>query len=300
MSGPIRRIGFIGIGNMGWPMAANLVKAGFEVTVSDAVAGRAAQFAGEVGGRAAGDATEAVRDAEAVVTILPTSAQVAEVAAAIGPALAPGSLVIDMTSGQPGKTREIAGALAERGIGMIDAPVSGGVPRAKSGSLAIMLGGEDALLDRAEPVLKAMGTSLHRCGGIGAGQAMKALNNLASAGNFMLGVEVMLIGQRFGLDPAKMVDVLNASSGMSDSSQRKFKQFVLSRRFDDGFALELMVKDLGIALEVGRQTATPTPIAALAKELWTAALASVGPGNNHTAGAQLPEKLAGEILGGNK
>ena len=300
MSGPIRRIGFIGIGNMGWPMAANLVKAGFEVTVSDAVAGRAAQFAGEVGGRAAGDATEAVRDAEAVVTILPTSAQVAEVAAAIGSALAPGSLVIDMTSGQPGKTREIAAALAERGIGMIDAPVSGGVPRAKSGSLAIMLGGEDALLDRAEPVLKAMGTSLHRCGGIGAGQAMKALNNLASAGNFMLGVEVMLIGQRFGLDPAKMVDVLNASSGMSDSSQRKFKQFVLSRRFDDGFALELMVKDLGIALEVGRQTATPTPIAALAKELWTAALASVGPGNNHTAGAQLPEKLAGEILGGNK
>jgi len=300
VSGPIRRIGFIGIGNMGWPMAANLVKAGFEVTVSDAVAGRAAQFAGEAGGRAAGDATEAARDAEAVVTILPTSAQVAEVAAAIGPALAPGSLVIDMTSGQPGKTREIAATLAERGIGMIDAPVSGGVPRAKSGSLAIMLGGEDALLDRAEPVLKAMGTSLHRCGGIGAGQAMKALNNLASAGNFMLGVEVMLIGQRFGLDPAKMVDVLNASSGMSDSSQRKFKQFVLSRRFDDGFALELMVKDLGIALEVGRQTATPTPIAALAKELWTAALASVGPGNNHTAGAQLPEKLAGEILGGNK
>jgi 3-hydroxyisobutyrate dehydrogenase len=110
----------------------------------------------------------------------------------------------------------------------------------------------------------------------------------------------MLIGQRFGLDPAKMVDVLNASSGMSDSSQRKFKQFVLSRRFDDGFALELMVKDLGIALEVGRQTSTPTPLAALCKEMWTAALASLGPGNNHTAGAQLPERLTGEILGGNK
>ena len=300
MSGPIRRLGFVGIGNMGWPMAANLVKAGFEVTVSDAVPGRAAQFAGEVGGRAAGGAAEAAQDAEAVVTILPTSAQVAEVAAAIGPALAPGSLVIDMTSGQPGKIREVAAELAGRGIGMIDAPVSGGVPRAKNGSLAIMLGGEEALLDRAEPVLKAMGTSLHRCGGIGAGQAMKALNNLASAGNFMLGVEVMLIGQRFGLDPAKMVDVLNASSGMSDSSQRKFRQFVLSRRFDDGFALELMVKDLGIALEVGRQTETPTPLAALARELWAAALASVGPGNNHTAAAQLPEKLAGEVLGGNK
>ncbi len=300
MSGPIRRIGFVGIGNMGWPMAANLLKAGFEVAVCDAVPGRAAQFAGEVGGRPAGSAAEAAQDADAVVTILPTSAQVAEVAAALAPALSPGSLVIDMTSGQPATTREVAAELERRGIGMIDAPVSGGVPRARNGSLAIMLGGEEALLDRAEPVLKAMGTSLHRCGGIGAGQAMKALNNLASAGNFMLGVEVMLIGQRFGLDPAKMVDVLNASSGMSDSSQRKFRQFVLSRRFDDGFALELMVKDLGIALEVGRQTATPAPLAALARELWAAALASLGPGNNHTAAAQLPEKLAGESLGGNK
>ncbi len=262
MSGPIRRIGFVGIGNMGWPMAANLVKAGFEVAVCDAVPGRAAQFAGEIGGRPAEDPAGAAREADAVVTILPTSQQVAEVAASLAPALAPGALVIDMTSGQPGTTREIAATLSQRGIGMIDAPVSGGVPRARNGSLAIMLGGEEALLDRAEPVLKAMGTSLHRCGGIGAGQAMKALNNLASAGNFMLGVEVMLIGQRFGLDPTKMVDVLNASSGMSDSSQRKFRQFVLSRRFDDGFALELMVKDLGIALEVGRQTATPTPLAA--------------------------------------
>ncbi len=300
MSGPIRRIGFVGIGNMGWPMAANLVKAGFEVTVCDAVPGRAAQFAGEIGGRPAEDPAGAAREADAVVTILPTSQQVAEVAASLAPALASGALVIDMTSGQPGTTREIAATLSQRGIGMIDAPVSGGVPRAQNGSLAIMLGGEETLLDRAEPVLKAMGASLHRCGGIGAGQAMKALNNLASAGNFMLGVEVMLIGQRFGLDPSKMVDVLNASSGMSDSSQRKFRQFVLSRRFDDGFALELMVKDLGIALEVGRQTATPTPLAALARELWAAALASLGPGNNHTAAAQLPEKLAGEILGGNK
>ncbi len=300
MSGSIRRIGFVGIGNMGWPMAANLVKAGFEVAVCDAVPGRAAQFAGEIGGRPAEDPAGAAREADAVVTILPTSQQVAEVAASLAPALAPGALVIDMTSGQPGTTREIAAMLSQRGIGMIDAPVSGGVPRARNGSLAIMLGGEEALLDRAEPVLKAMGTSLHRCGGIGAGQAMKALNNLSSAGTFLMGIEVLLIGQRFGLDPTKMVDVLNASSGMSDSSQRKFRQFVLSRRFDDGFALELMVKDLGIALEVGRQTATPTPLAALARELWAAALASLGPGNNHTAAAQLPETLAGEILGGNK
>jgi 3-hydroxyisobutyrate dehydrogenase len=301
MSGtPIRRIGFVGIGNMGWPMAANLVKAGFEVAVCDAVPGRSAQFTTDLGGEAVADPAAAAKGADAVVTILPTSKQVAEVAAQIAPALSSGALVIDMTSGQPARTREIAARLAERGVAMIDAPVSGGVPRAKSGDLAIMVGGEEAEIDRAEPVLKAMGTSIHRCGGIGAGQAMKALNNLSSAGTFLMGIEVLLIGQRFGLDPAKMVDVLNASSGMSNSSQRKFKQYVLNRRFDDGFALELMVKDLGIALEVGRETETPTPFSALCKEMWAAALASLGPGHNHTALAQLSEKLAGEILGGNK
>ncbi|NOG72519.1 NAD(P)-dependent oxidoreductase [Roseicella sp. DB1501] len=300
MPSPIRRIGFVGIGNMGWPMAANLVKAGFELVVCDAVPGRGAQFAGEVGGTAVADPAAAAKGVDALVTILPTSKQVAEVAAQVMPALAEGTLVIDMTSGQPARTREIAARLAERGIPMIDAPVSGGVPRAKSGDLAIMLGGEAAALDRAEPVLKAMGSSLYRCGGVGAGQAMKALNNLSSAGTFLMGIEVLLIGQRFGLDPATMVDVLNASSGMSNSSQRKFKQYVLNRRFDDGFALELMVKDLGIALEVGRETETPVPFSALCREMWAAALASLGPGHNHTALAQLSEKLAGEILGGNK
>ncbi len=300
MSTPIKRIGFIGIGNMGWPMAANLVKAGFDVTVCDARPGHAAKFAAEVGGRPAASPAEAAAGQDAVITIVPTSKQVAEVAAGIAPALARGTLLIDMTSGQPGKTREIAADLAARGVGMIDAPVSGGVPRAKTGDLAIMVGGEDALLDRAEPVLKAMGTSIHRCGGIGAGQAMKALNNLVSAGGFLMGIEALLIGQRFGLDAGKMVDVLNASSGMTNSSQKKFRQYVLNRQFDDGFGLELMVKDLGIALEVGRDTATPTPFSALCRELWASALTTLGPGHNHTALAQFSEKLAGEILGGNK
>ncbi len=298
MSAVIKKIGFIGLGNMGWPMAVNLVRAGFEVTVCDAVAGRAEKFAKEIGGRAAGSAAEAATGAEAIITILPTSKQVAEVAAEIADALSAGALVIDMTSGQPGETRKIATMLGAKGAAMVDCPVSGGVPRAKSGELAIMAGGEAAALDRAEPVLKAMGTSIHRCGGIGAGQAMKALNNLVSAGGFLMGIEALLIGQRFGLDPALMVDVLNASSGMTNSSQRKFKQFVLSRRFDDGFGLELMVKDLGIALEVGRDTNTPTPFSALCKEMWAASLASLGPGHNHTASAMLSEKLVGEALGG--
>jgi len=294
----VKRIAFIGIGNMGWPMAANLVAKGFDLAVADTDAARVARFAGETGARAAADAADAARGADAVVTILPTSKQVAVVAAAAKPAMRAGALFIDMTSGQPGATRAIAADLAAVGVTMLDCPVSGGVSRAKTGELAIMAGGDAAALDAAEPVLRAMGTSIHRCGGIGAGQAMKALNNLVSAGGFLIGVEALLIGQKFGLDPALMVDVLNASTGMNNSTQKKFKQFVLSRRFDSGFSLELMVKDLSIALEVGRDNAVPTPFAALCREMWAAAAVSLEPGEDHTGVAKLPERLAGTALGG--
>ena len=296
MTAPLRRLGFIGIGNMGWPMAANLLKAGFEVAVADARPGRAAQFAREIGGRAAHDAADAAKGAEAVITILPTSAEVAEVMAAIKPALTPGALVIEMSSGAPGVTKKLAEELGG-GVALIDCPVSGGVPRARSGELAILAGGAAADLDRAGPVLRAMGTSIHHCGAVGAGQAMKALNNLVSAGGFLIGVEALLIGRKFGLDPALMVDVLNASTGMNNSTQKKFKQFVLSRRFDAGFGLDLMAKDLSIALEVGRASGAATPFAALCREIWASAAAVLGPGQDHTALARFSEQLAGASLG---
>jgi 3-hydroxyisobutyrate dehydrogenase len=126
---------------------------------------------------------------------------------------------------------------------------------------------------------------------------MKALNNLVSAGGFLIATEALLIGQRFGLDPALMVDVLNASTGMNNSTQKKLKQFVLSRSFDSGFGLDLMAKDLSIALEVARDTATPSPFAALCHEMWASAAALLGPGQDHTAIAQLSEKLTGTVLG---
>jgi len=300
MSASLKRIAFAGIGNMGWPMAANLVKAGFDVTVCDVVPGRAASFATETGAKAAATPAEAAKGADGVVMIVPTSKQVGEAVEAMLPSLKPGMLVIDMTSGQPGRTREIAAMLAGHGVAMIDCPVSGGVPRAKSGQLAIMVGGPAAEIDRAEPVLKAMGTSIYRCGEIGAGQAMKALNNLVSAGGYLIGIEALLIGQRFGLDPTTMVDVLNASSGMNNSTQKKFKEYVLSRRFDAGFGLDLMVKDLSIALEVGRETTTPAPFSALCREMWLAASTSLGPGVDHTALAKMLEQMTGTVLGGNK
>ncbi len=199
----MKRVAFFGIGNMGWPMAARLVGAGFEVQAFDAVPGRAAQFAAEVGGTA-----PAVADGvDAVVTILPTSAHVADVVASVTPRLAAGSLLIDMSSGVPGTTRALAASLAASGIATVDCPVSGGVARARTGELAILAGGDPADIERAGPLLRAMGNSVHRCGGVGAGQAMKALNNLVSAGGFLIGIEALLIGQRFGLDPALMVDV---------------------------------------------------------------------------------------------
>ena len=300
MSAAMKRIAFAGIGNMGWPMAANLVKAGFDVTVCDVVPGRAASFASETGAKAAATPAEAAAGADCVVMIVPTSKQVAEAVEAMLPSLKPGMLVIDMTSGQPGRTREIAAMLAGHGVPMIDCPVSGGVPRAKSGQLAIMVGGPAAEIDRAEPVLKAMGTSVYRCGDIGAGQAMKALNNLVSAGGYLIGIEALLIGQRFGLDPTTMVDVLNASSGMNNSTQKKFKEYVLSRRFDAGFGLDLMVKDLSIALEVGRETTTPAPFSALCREMWLAAATTLGPGVDHTAVAKMLEQMTGTVLGGNQ
>ncbi|MCA3375822.1 MAG: NAD(P)-dependent oxidoreductase [Roseomonas sp.] len=300
MSAGLKHIAFAGIGNMGWPMAANLVKAGFDVTVCDVAPGRAASFASETGAKAAATPAEAAAGADCVVMIVPTSKQVGEAVEAMLPSLKPGMLVIDMTSGQPGRTREIAAMLAGHGVAMIDCPVSGGVPRAKSGQLAIMVGGPAAEVDRAEPVLKAMGTSIYRCGEIGAGQAMKALNNLVSAGGYLIGVEALLIGQRFGLDPITMVDVLNASSGMNNSTQKKFKEYVLSRRFDAGFGLDLMVKDLSIALEVGRETTTPAPFSALCREMWLAASTSLGPGVDHTALAKMLEQMTGTVLGGNK
>ncbi|MBU6499352.1 MAG: NAD(P)-dependent oxidoreductase, partial [Rhodospirillales bacterium] len=208
----------------------------------------------------------------------------------------PGTVVVEMSSGVPSVTRELASRVAELGGVLIDAPVSGGVPRAKTGQLAIMAGGDPAAIERAMPALTAMGSQVLRCGDVGAGQAMKALNNLVSAGGFLIGIEALLIGQRFGLDPALMVDVLNASTGMNNSTQKKFRQFVLNRGFDSGFGLDLMVKDLSIATAIGRDTATPAPFAALCREMWASAAAMLGPGQDHTALAQLCERLAGTQL----
>ena len=200
--------------------------------------------------------------------------------------------MIEMSSGVPARTQTFAADVARVSADLIDAPVSGGVDRARTGELAIMVGGAAPVVDRARPILSAMGTSILPTGQVGSAHAMKALNNLVSAAGFMISVEALLIGKRFGLDPAVMVDVLNASTGVNNSTQKKLKPFVLSRTFDSGFGLDLMVKDLTIALGIAREGGVAAPLAAQVRELWAAALAS-GVGPDHTEAARFSERLAG-------
>ena len=294
-------IGFIGVGNMGWAMAASLVRAGFVVQVADSRREVALNFVQQIGGFAPNSLRELAGACDVIVTMLPTSRIVSQVLGdaedSVMAAMRPGTVIIEMSSGEPAVTQKLAERVLSLGGEMIDAPVSGGVSRARTGELAIMVGGATATIDRMMPVLSGMGTSVLRTGAVGSGQAMKALNNLVSAGGFLIGIEALLIGQRFGLDPAVMVDVLNAATGMNNSTQKKFKQFVLSRKFDSGFSLDLLVKDLSIAMGVGRDTGTPTPFAALLREMTAASAVMLGSGADHTEMARLPEKLAGEELG---
>ena len=294
------RIGFVGLGAMGSEMVRRIAAVGFPLSVHDVDRERTAATAAALGATDARTPAELAAEAEIIVTMLPTSVVVGEVLEKARASLRPGTLLIEMSSGVPARTRELADVMAERGGSLVDAPVSGGVPRARTGELAIMFGGGDAEFVRAEPVLAAMGKAILRTGGVGSAHAMKALNNLVSAGGFLIGIEALLIGSRYGLDPAVMVDVLNASTGMNNSTQKKFKQFVLSRKFDAGFGLDLMAKDLGIAMGVAEETGTVAPFAALCRALWAGAQRHLGPGQDHTAMARFSEILTGDQLGTEK
>ncbi|HET6309281.1 MAG TPA: NAD(P)-dependent oxidoreductase [Rhodopila sp.] len=293
-------VGFVGIGNMGWPMAACLVKSGFTVNVNDSRRETANNFVQQVGGFAPDSLRQLAEMSDVIVTMLPTSVIVERVLSGgddnLFAGMKPGTIIIEMSSGVPSTTQRLAEQVAALGGTLIDAPVSGGVPRARSGELAIMVGGDAATVDRAMPVLNAMGTTVLKTGAVGSGQAMKALNNLVSTGGFLIGIEALLIGQRFGLDPAVMTDVLNAATGMNNSTQKKFRQFVLSRKFNAGFALGLLAKDLSIAMQVGRETATAAPVSALVNELIVSAQSKFGPDADHTEMAKLCELLAGSEL----
>lgn len=301
---PPARIAFIGLGQMGLPMARNLAAKGYRLAVHDREAQAIARARAAFSCDGADSLAALARGADAVITMLPDGHSVREVllgADGLVEGCAQGTLVIDMSSSSPIGTRALGTELAARGIGLVDAPVSGGVRKAVDGSLSIMAGTNDAaLLAHCRPVLEAMGAKIFPTGPLGSGHAMKALNNYVSAAGLAAAAEAVLAGQRFGLAAATVVDILNASTGMNNSTQVKFHQFILSRAFNSGFSLDLMVKDLGAALEVAQATRTPVPLAEACVKTWRDAQAALGRGVDHTAVARYWEQLAGEELGSRK
>src|SRR5581483_8295162 len=186
-------------------------------------------------------------------------------------ALAAGSLVVDMSSSEPMRTRALAEEASRRGVELVDAPVSGGVRGAEAGTLSIMVGGSSAQLERCRPLLERMGSKVAHVGAVGSGHALKALNNLLSATTLLISSEALVAARRFGLDPHVFLDVVNGSTGRSLSTELKLPSFVLSETYDSGFALQLMVKDLRIALGLARATDAPFALAEASAELWSRA-----------------------------
>jgi 3-hydroxyisobutyrate dehydrogenase len=276
-------IAFIGLGMMGLPMATRLIGAGFAVRGSDLSDDARKAFKAR-GGQAFTTATEAAAGTSFLIAMLPDGDIVRETLIGSGAAaksLRPGAIVIDMSSSAPLGTRRLAEELAAIGIGLIDAPVSGGVKRAADGSLAIMAGGDTSAIARARPFLQAMG-KVFETGPVGSGHAIKALNNYVSAAGLAAACEAVLVADKFGIDPAVLVDVLNASTGRNNSTELKLKPFILSGSFASGFSIALMAKDLRTAAELADEIGIEAVGARSAAELWTAAATALGKSADHT------------------
>ena len=270
----------VGLGNMGRPMAASLTRAGYAVTGYDISAAARERFT-QAGGRAAPDMASAVKGATAVITLLPDGKAVRAAVTAMQPHLSPGTIVIEMSSSAPLGTRALGAEMNAAGFPFIDAPVSGGVKRAIDASLAIMVGGDPAVIDRVEPLLASMGKDIFRTGPLGSGHAMKALNNYVSAAGLTAAVEALAVGEKFGLDPNVMTNVLNASSGRNNTTENKLKQFILSKTFASGFSVALMAKDVRTADELGAAIGVATPLAEACAVLWGESAAQLGPTADH-------------------
>jgi 3-hydroxyisobutyrate dehydrogenase len=289
---PPAAVAVIGLGNMGVPMGLRLIKAGFEVRGFDVSEAARKNFAA-AGGRAADSVAAAVGSAEVVIALLPNGKIVREAVEALRPHLKPAAILVDMSSSDPIGTRALGAELIAGGYAFVDAPVSGGVRRAADGTLAIMAGGDSATIDRIAAVLGAMGTSIFRTGALGSGHAMKALNNYVSSAGLIAAVEALLIGRKFGLDPALMTDILNASSGRNNTTEVKLKQFILSETFADGFPLRLMAKDVRTADDMARALGIATPLADLCAQLWEEAAQALDGRANHTQVLRYLEGLRG-------
>lgn len=279
---------------MGAPMATHLAKAGHELTLYDIDRDATRKLSGV--GAAVASPREVAERSDIVITMLPDGKVVRDVSLGdqgLIHGFKPGSLLVDTSSSEPWLTQETGASLKERGIAMIDAPVSGAQWGAQAAELVFMAGGAGQDLERARPLLERMGRKVFHLGELGAGHAMKCLNNLITAMTLMTTAEGLAIGARCGLDPAAMLDVINESTGMSWVSRTHFHQRILNRRFDDPFKLELMVKDMGIARELARAAQVPPAVTALGYELWQKASLAAGPGASISELVRWVEKMTG-------
>lgn len=303
----VQKLGFVGVGNMGNPMAGHLVKAGFDVTVFDVRNEVAHAFVAQHGARAARTLAELAEGVDAVITMLPNDRIVREVVLGDGSencvaaGLAKGAIVIDMSTSDPTGTRSLAQALAPRGIAVVDAPVMGGVVFAKDATLDIMVGGSPELVERCQPLFEAIGRSVIHCGDVGTAHALKALANYVNACALINGIEAMTIGRRFGLDPKLMADALIAMcSGRNHPIEKKIVPHVLTRRFATGMAMGFIGKDLRIAVDTAKAIGGFAPLAERVSELWSEAVDKVGYNLDQTEIARYWEEANGVTLGGDR
>jgi 3-hydroxyisobutyrate dehydrogenase len=267
----MRKIAFIGLGTMGQPMAANLAREGFAVRSFD------------LNGSGSCDSIrEAAKGADALITMLPDGDVVRDAVLEALPALKSGAIVVDMSSSDPAGTRALGEALAAKSVAMVDAPVSGAIAKARDGTLAIMMGGESAFTRKILPVLRAMGSRIFHVGPLGAGHAVKALNNYLGAAGTLAGFEALLIARAFGLDPKPMLESINASTGRNSTTERKIPQQILTGAFASGFKLALMAKDVGIAAGLARGLGIEAPYLRETLRLWRDAQKKLPAGADHT------------------
>jgi 3-hydroxyisobutyrate dehydrogenase len=289
------KISFLGLGAIGAPMAAHLARS-HQLTVWNRTAERAIAFAREHSAQTAASPREAARGAEVVITCLPTSKEVLGLlggSAGLLAGLAAGALLIDCTSGDPATSREIARQLEAQGVAFVDAPVSGGTDGARAAALTVMVGGEPANFDRSVPVLQLFGKRIEHLGPVGAGHAMKAVNNALLAVNILAVGEGAATLARAGVSIDRAFAVLNASSGRSFVSEKLVPERVLTGQWPRTFRLALLEKDVGIAVDVLDQAGVDGPIIQLTREIFRQARLELGEEADYLEAIKLIERQAG-------
>ena len=294
----IKKIGFVGIGRMGYPMAGHLVKAGFTVMVIDTNQEVVQKFVKEYGVRTVDTLVELAQSVDVIITMLPTSKIVSTVilgdsenSDCLIKGLDSGKIVIDSSTSDPVVTRQLGSKLSDNGVSMLDAPVAGGEVFAIDGSLDITVGGDTELLERCRPLFDAIGGSIIHCGELGSGHAIKALNNFVNASALITAVEALTIGCKFGLDLKTMIESMTAAAtGRNNPIQKKVIPHILSRRFATGMDLSLIAKDTRITVDIANALDAYAPVAERCSALWAEASENIGAFEDQTCVAKLWEQ----------